>query len=551
MQPSRSSGLPSIGRYELVAGIASGGMGSVVLARLASAGGFQRLVALKLLHREYTSDPAFLTMFLNEARIAARINHPNVVAIQEVSACEEHGYFLVMDYVEGFPLSDLVSRLGELPLRERLRIVVRVMLDALQGLEAAHSLLDDDGHSLQVVHRDVSPQNLLVGVDGIARVTDFGIAHAAGRVAVTRAGEVRGKVAYLSPESVRGQPIDARSDLFSAGVVLWEAVALRRLFSARTPLDTANNVLTMEIPSLSSLAPGVPGDLDAVCSTALSRDPALRFQSARAFATALEAALRVADLVGEAHEVGAFVSRVFAEPLAERREAVRRVAHDTVVSSGPKSFEVFAALQKAPAGSPGMLALEATRSIRSPASPGSMVVPAQRVPPASLGVERDPDFDQRVTSDLREDDAPPAVRLAVESYRAQQSASAPVPPCEAPRRARVTSSPAPALVPFGGNSPPGSFPPVQPQWGVAGAPSPPTPPITLPPSQPLQRACGGENAIRPAAPSWPDAPSPVSAIPHAGVNPGTGRWKRAVALVIALIVVLAATAWWFGLRGRS
>ncbi len=368
MQPSGSGGLPTIGRYELVSGIASGGMGAVVLARLASAGGFQRLVALKLLHKEYTNDPEFLAMFLDEARIAARIHHPNVVAIQEVGESPEHGYFLVMDYVEGFPLSDVVAQLGSLPLRERLRVIGRVVVDALQGLEAAHALVDDDGNSLQVVHRDVSPQNILVGVDGIVRVTDFGIARAAGRLSVTQAGAVKGKVGYLSPESVRGKQVDARSDLFATGVVLWEAVALRRLFAAKTPFDTASNVLNLEIPSLSSLVPGVPADLDAVCNSALSRDPEHRFRSARAFANALDGALRAMDLLGETHEVGAFVRGAFSERIAERRAAVRRVAHDTVVSSGPKAFEVSEAIAKATAASPGLLALEATKSIRAPAS---------------------------------------------------------------------------------------------------------------------------------------------------------------------------------------
>ncbi|MEI8256321.1 MAG: serine/threonine-protein kinase [Deltaproteobacteria bacterium] len=465
MQPSGSSGLPTIGRYELVSGIASGGMGAVVLARLASSGGFQRLVALKLLHREHTSDPEFLAMFLDEARIAARIHHPNVVGIQEVGESPEHGYFLVMDYVEGFPLSDVVSRLGTLPLRERLRIVGRVVIDALQGLDAAHALLDDDGRSLQVVHRDVSPQNILVGVDGIGRVTDFGIARAAGRLVTTRAGEVKGKTAYLSPESVCGQPVDARSDLFSTGVVLWEAVALRRLFAARMPLDTANNVLNMEIPSLSSLVPGVPTDLDAVCLSSLSRDPAHRFRSARAFANALESALRSADLVGESHEVGAFVTGAFVEQIAERRAAVRRVAHDTIVSSGPKSFDLFEDVTAATAAKPRLLALEATKS-SSPASvavprppraeaslpPSSpeQAMPAPRVtrsapvipvpraapaPPAPL-VDDDDSFDRQRTTALGDNDASPAARAAIDNYRAQMLASSaarlPAAPADAP-----------------------------------------------------------------------------------------------------------------------
>jgi serine/threonine protein kinase len=204
--PPAGRKLPCIGRYELVAGIASGGMGSVLLARLAAAGGFQRLVAIKLPHPHFVHDAEVLGMLLDEARIAACIHHPNVVGIQEVNESAEHGYYLVMDYVEGFSLADVLDRATALPAARRWRIAIRALLDALAGLHAAHVLTDDLGRPLGVVHRDVSPQNVLVGVDGIARVTDFGIAKAAARIARTAVGQLKGKAAYMSPEQVRAQP---------------------------------------------------------------------------------------------------------------------------------------------------------------------------------------------------------------------------------------------------------------------------------------------------------------------------------------------------------
>ncbi len=313
----------SLGRYEVIAEIARGGMGTVLLARLAGAGGFQRLFAIKLLHRQYLDDPEFIQMLLDEARIAARINHPNVVSIQEVEESAEYGYFLVMDYVEGFTLSDLSAAAGSLAWNRRARIVIRVVLDSLQGLEAAHNLTDDYGTPLNVVHRDVSPQNILVGVNGIARVTDFGIAKAAARMSSTRVGQVKGKLAYMSPEQARGKPTDARTDVWAMGVVLWEALAGRRLFRVENESETYQRVLMAPIPRLTDVARDAPAAVADVVGRALDREASRRFGTAREMAVALEAIARSHDLLADAHEIGHWIRSTFAAQLKLRQDSIR------------------------------------------------------------------------------------------------------------------------------------------------------------------------------------------------------------------------------------
>ena len=194
-------------RYELIGEIATGGMATVYLARRSGVGGFQRFVAIKRLHPHLANEPEFVEMFLDEARLAALIHHPHVVPILEVGESDS-GYYLVMEYVEGDTLSRLVARsmsAGQLPARH---VMLRVILDTLAGLHAAHELRDDRGQLLGLVHRDVSPQNVLVGVDGSARITDFGVARATARLTSTGHGKLKGKLAYMGPEQTRGDELD-------------------------------------------------------------------------------------------------------------------------------------------------------------------------------------------------------------------------------------------------------------------------------------------------------------------------------------------------------
>ncbi len=309
-------------RYELIAEIASGGMGVVVLARIAGAGGFERFFALKLMHPHLTADADFVGMLLDEARLAAKIHHPNVVSMVDIHSSEQ-GHCLVMDYVEGFQLLELLEH-PELSPEQRIRLGNRILLDAMAGLEAAHNLRGDDGMTFGLVHRDVSPQNILVGLDGVGRITDFGIAQAATRIAASRPGMIKGKPAYMAPEQVRATRVDRRADIWALGVILWETLVGERLFPADSDAATVLAVVDKTIPPPSSLIHGLSPELDAVCLRALERDPGQRWDTAREMAGALERAASRAGLLADSHEVSDRVRQVFAVRIDRRKKAIRR-----------------------------------------------------------------------------------------------------------------------------------------------------------------------------------------------------------------------------------
>jgi serine/threonine protein kinase len=298
-------------------------MATVYLARVSGVGGFQRFVAIKRLHPHLAREEEFIEMFLDEARLAARIHHPNVVAILEIGASEQV-YYIVMEYVEGDTLAHLLSHCTKRGHRLPMNVALRIVIDMLAGLDAAHELKDDDGKSLEIVHRDVSPQNVLVGVDGSARLSDFGVARAATRLTTTRAGQLKGKVAYMAPEQARGEKdIDGRADVFAAGIVLWEVLTCRRLFKGEGDAHTLNKVLSEPIPLLESVLPDVPKALQAIVSRALERDRSARYPTAAEFAEALEAAARAAGVLGTNKEVAAYVEEMLGPEISEQREAVR------------------------------------------------------------------------------------------------------------------------------------------------------------------------------------------------------------------------------------
>ncbi len=318
-------GFHRIGRYDLVAEIASGGMATVYLARLSGVGGFQRNVAIKVLHPHLAYDDEFVEMFLDEARLAAMIHHPNVVPILDIDD-SEHGHYLVMDYVEGDTFAVLLSRAAAAAEPVPQDVVLRIGLDMLAGLQVAHDLHDEWGNQVGLVHRDVSPQNVLVGTDGVTRLTDFGVARAASRLSATRAGQLKGKLAYMAPEQATGdENIDRRVDVFSAGVVLWEAFALRRLFKASNEAATLSRVLTEPIRSPRDFNPNVPPAVAQVCLYALSRDPNARYARASDFAEALEdAALHGGATIATNREVAAYVARMVGADVEAHRAAIRQ-----------------------------------------------------------------------------------------------------------------------------------------------------------------------------------------------------------------------------------
>ncbi|HWA77798.1 MAG TPA: serine/threonine-protein kinase [Polyangiaceae bacterium] len=317
-----AAGRQRVDRYELLGEIASGGMATVFLARLTGVGGFQRFVAMKRLHPHLANEAEFVEMFLDEARLAAGIHHPNVVPILEVGASPV-GYYLVMEYIEGDTLARMLARAASRGKRIPPSITLRIALDMLAGLHAAHELRDDRGQPINLVHRDVSPQNVLVGGDGISRITDFGVARAASRLSATRVGQLKGKIAYMAPEQAQGdEQLDRRADVFSAGIVIWEALAAKRLFKADNEAATLSRIMSEPVPPLSRVAPHVGKEVGDVIMRALERDRDQRFSSCAQFADELEAsASRVK--VASSRELAAYVQEVMGEEIARQREAVR------------------------------------------------------------------------------------------------------------------------------------------------------------------------------------------------------------------------------------
>ncbi len=305
-----------VGRYLLCDAFASGGMATVHLARLMGPEGFSRTVAIKQLHPQFAHDSRFVAMFLDEARLASRVRHPNVVSPLDVIS-EPPDLYMVMDYVHGEPLSWLLKRkpLEPVPARIAAAIVGQVLL----GLHAAHVATGERGEALDLVHRDVTPHNILVTEDGVAKVVDFGIAKARARSYQTERGMLKGKLGYMAPEQINMEAVDRRADVFAVGVVLWELLTGQRLFSGQNARAVVDRHAPIERPS--QLVPGLTTDLDEVVMAALAWSVDERFDNARAMAQALDYSIPAASML----EVSAWVqSRVGAE-LTARAEVVADV----------------------------------------------------------------------------------------------------------------------------------------------------------------------------------------------------------------------------------
>jgi eukaryotic-like serine/threonine-protein kinase len=308
-----------LGRYALYGEIAAGGMASVHFGRLTGPVGFSRTVAIKRLHPHFAKDPEFVAMFLDEARLAARVSHPNVTATLDVVATEGE-LFLVMEYVQGESLARLLHAVSLTEEPIPLPIVSSIMTGALQGLHAAHEATNEQGEPLGIVHRDVSPQNVMVGADGVARVLDFGIAKAAGRSRTTQGGEVRGKAAYMAPEQIQGT-VTRATDVYAAGVVLWEALSGKRMFEAENHAAMITAVLAGPQDPPSKYNPAVPATLDALVMKAMQADPGQRFATTREMAREVEKTVTPASTL----EVGEWVERIAGERLARRSQKIAEI----------------------------------------------------------------------------------------------------------------------------------------------------------------------------------------------------------------------------------
>jgi serine/threonine-protein kinase len=456
--------------YRLLTRIGQGGMSEIFLAESEPASGVRRLVVVKRLLTHIGDDAGALQMFLDEARIAVRLNHPNIVQTYDVGVCEGR-YCIAMEYLRGQPLHRVHHRAQALSGGLPVGVAVAIVVEMLEGLAHAHDAVDYDGAPLAVVHRDISPHNVFVQYDGRVKVLDFGIAKANTQESRTRTGLVKGKFGYMAPEQALAQPVDRRADVWSAGVVLWELLTGARLFKGNSEGATLNLTLSGEVPSVRSRRPDVPPELDAIVQTALSRELPRRFPSAQAMKEELERWLESAD-----HHLGFRSIALVMDALFEgERRAQERAVYDLLArrdSTPPSSVGTyssatpFASATNVQEASVSLLTAELRRKdrllaraftslaafvlavaagvsyavFRAPPAQGSAVAPrAAALPP---------------TAPRAAAPAPTAPRAAAPAPTVPRAAApAPIVPSETPKAAPAAAAPAlprnraPALVP--------------------------------------------------------------------------------------------------------
>jgi serine/threonine-protein kinase len=330
-----------LGKYRLIAELGHGGMADVYLSLVEGpvGSGFSKLAVVKRLRANLAEDPEFVAMLVDEARITARLNHPNVVQMLEVGVVDDE-YFLAMEYLDGQPLHRLERRASRSGVEIPRDMHLAVLADVLSGLHHAHELADYDGSPLNVVHRDVTPQNIFITYDGQVKVMDFGIAKAAGRAQETMQGIVKGKVRYMSPEQAMGQPLDRRADLFAVGVMIWQAATGKRFWADLDELAIVQALIGGEFqPSPRAVSSDVPEELDRICRRALARHADDRYASALDLRADLESFLGAAALNGR-RELSAMLNELFAKERRELRSIVEKVGRES--TSATPSMAVLA-----------------------------------------------------------------------------------------------------------------------------------------------------------------------------------------------------------------
>jgi serine/threonine protein kinase len=341
------------GSYELIAKLATGGMAEIFLARSHS-GGPKGKVVLKRILPHLAEDEHFVTMFRDEANLASRLIHANVCRVHGLG---HHGatWFIVMEYLHGVALSRMLSRLAKKHQYIDFRIIAGIVVQACEGLHHAHELRDGDGHLLNVVHRDVSPPNIMLASDGLVKLLDFGIAKARGANSKTRTGTVKGKNAYMSPEQILGKPLDRRSDVFALGCVMYELLAVKRLFHRDSDFLTFKAITEEPIPDIRDRRPDIPLPLRAALTQALARDPNGRFATARAFSEAVKEAVAPLGGPATAVELKRFLVGAFGDELVARDELLKAADDPNAIPNAP-----MATTGSGATSSPYDLALRAT-----------------------------------------------------------------------------------------------------------------------------------------------------------------------------------------------
>ncbi|HEY3352440.1 MAG TPA: serine/threonine-protein kinase, partial [Polyangia bacterium] len=302
------------GKYHLVRRLAVGGMAEIFLAEHRAEAGFVRPVVIKRVLPNLSENPEFITMFLDEARLLARLIHPNVVHVYDFGRIDDT-YFLALEYVRGGNLRELFGRLkgAPLPIGHALYLAGQ----CLAGLDHAHRARASDGTPLRLVHRDISPSNILLSIDGAAKLADFGIARSTLQQVHTAAFVIKGKLSYMSPEQVTGRPLDARSDLFSTGVLLWEMITGRRLFARDSPGEIQHAICIEPLPDARDYRHDIPDPVLALLDRALMKERDRRFPTAAAMQAAIDECLMACRLVVGAQQLGSFVRQCFPEMLED------------------------------------------------------------------------------------------------------------------------------------------------------------------------------------------------------------------------------------------
>lgn len=310
----------TFGKYILLERLAMGGMAEVFLARGIGADNIGKFIAIKRILPQFAESPEFIEMFKEEAKIAVNLSHSNIVSIIEFGV-QNKQFFLVMDYVEGRNLRQIGNRLKKNSSHMSIDQMVYIIREVAAGLDNAHRCLDGStGKPLNITHRDISPQNIMINFEGEVKIVDFGIAKAESQIETTRAGTLKGKFGYMSPEQADGQNVDLRTDIFSLGIVLWELLANERLFVSNNEINTLRKIKECQIPSLRKLNPNVPQELEKIVQKALTRDRNLRYQTAAAFHRDLSRFLNRQYPDFSPHDFSIYIKTLFADEILENRK---------------------------------------------------------------------------------------------------------------------------------------------------------------------------------------------------------------------------------------
>jgi serine/threonine protein kinase len=352
--PGRETIRTSLGKYRLLAELGSGGMATVFLAVMRGQSGFNKLVVVKVLKPHLAVESDVVQMFLNEARLSARLSHPNVVQTNEVGREDGH-HMMVMEYLDGVALNQLTERMRARGKTLPLALHLRLIHHALEGLHYAHELADYDGSPLGVVHRDISPHNMFVTFDGQMKLLDFGIAKLAQSTHDTRAGTIKGKIRYMSPEQMRGERVDRRADIFAVGAMLWEAATGEKLWKGKTDVEIMNHVINGEVPSPRTIDPKVNPTLDRICRKALSKNPDDRYPTCVELQNDLEALLNDLSDRTTQKDITRFLAKEFEDVRAERK----RIIEDQLTTTSALGSGYFRAITSGEVDIPTLPALPA------------------------------------------------------------------------------------------------------------------------------------------------------------------------------------------------